>query len=84
LRDNEDVEATVGSFSNPYASVGVMDTAYSDDAKYWRHTVNWDPDEYDPRTGGRLKVVPEDEVASVRLGNWNNGAEGESQTLFPN
>ena len=82
LRDNEDVEATVGSFSNPYASVGVMDTAYSDDAKFWRHTVNWDPDEYDPRTGGRLKVVPEDEVASVRLGNWNNGAEGESISFF--
>lgn len=78
----EDVVATYGTFSNPYANIGVYDTAFTDDPKYWRHTINWDPDEYDPRTGGRLKIVPEDEVASVRLGNWNVGAEGESLSFF--
>ena len=78
----EDVVATYGAFSNPYANIGVYDTAFTDDPKYWRHTINWDPDEYDPRTGGRLKIVPEEEVASVRLGNWNVGAEGESLSFF--
>lgn len=78
----EDVVATYGTFSNPYANIGVYDTAFTDDPKYWRHTINWDPDEYDPRTGGRLKIVPEEEVASVRLGNWNVGAEGESLSFF--
>lgn len=78
----EDVVATYGTFINPYANIGVYDTAFTDDPKYWRHTINWDPDEYDPRTGGRLKIVPEEEVASVRLGNWNVGAEGESLSFF--
>ncbi len=82
LHDPENVEATWGNFKNPYLNVGVYDTAYTDDPKYWRHTVNWDPDEYDPRTGGRLKIVPEDEVASVRLGNWNVGGEAESLSFF--
>lgn len=82
LHDPENMEATYGTFKDPYANVGAYDTAYTDDPKYWRHTVNWDPDEYDPRTGGRLKLVPDDEVASVRLGNWNVGAEGESLSFF--
>ena len=74
----EDVEATFGNFKDPYLNTGVYDTAYTEDPKYQRHVINWDPDEYDPRTNGRLKIVPDDEVASVRLGNWNVGAEGES------
>ena len=77
-----DVEATYGTFQNPYLNTGVVDTAYTDDPKFQRHVINWDPDEYDPRTGGRLKVVPEDEVASVRLGNWNVGAEAEALSFF--
>lgn len=82
LHDDANVQATFGTFANPYENIGVYDTTYSDDAMYWRHTVNWDPDEYDPRTGGRLKVIPDDEVASIRLGNWNIGAEGESLSYF--
>lgn len=42
-----------------------------------RHTVHYRQDETDPRTCGGLKTVPEGEVASVRLGNWNVGAEAE-------
>lgn len=82
LHDEENVLATYGTFNDPYMYIGVIDTAYSDEARYWRHTVNWDPDEYDPRTGGQLKVVPDDEVASVRLGNWEVGAEAESLSFF--
>ena len=48
-----DVEATYGTFQNPYLNTGVVDTAYTDDPKFQRHVINWDPDEYDPRTGGR-------------------------------
>lgn len=41
-----------------------------------RHTVNW-AQGYDPRTENQLKLIPDGEIASVRLGNWNtgNGAE---------
>lgn len=78
----ENIEATYGTFSNPYANVGVYDTAYTDDPMYQRHVVNWDPDDYDPRTGSRLKIVPDDEVASVRLGNWNVGSEAESLSFY--
>lgn len=34
------------------------------------HTVNIDPDETDLRTGNKLRLVPENAMASVRLGNW--------------
>ncbi len=83
LYNENQVLATYGTFANPYANVGVFDSAMAGaDPRYLRHAVNWDPDEYDPRTGYRLKVVPEDGVASVRLGNWNNGAEAESLSFF--
>jgi len=78
----EDVVATFGTFANPYANLGVYDTTYTDDPKYQRHVVNWDPDEYDPRTANRLKIVPDDEVASIRLGNWNTGSEAESVSFY--
>ena len=42
-----------------------------------RHTVHYDLNEVDPRTDGGLRTVPEGEVASVRLGNWNTGGEAE-------
>ena len=42
-----------------------------------RHTVHYDLNEVDPRTNGGLRTVPDGEVASVRLGNWNSGGEAE-------
>lgn len=42
-----------------------------------RHTVNWNRNQYDPRTGSRLKTVPDGEYASIRLGNWRLGGEAE-------
>lgn len=35
-----------------------------------RHTVHFDRNETEPRTGGLAKTIPEGELASVRLGNW--------------
>ncbi len=43
-----------------------------------RHTIHWNPNERDPFTMGKLKTVPDGALASVRLGNWNIGAEYES------
>lgn len=83
LYDDQHVLATYGSYKDPYLNVGIVDTSLAGvDSKFWRHTVNWDPFEYDPRTGNQLKIVPEDEVASIRLGNWNLGSEGESLSFF--
>ena len=77
LHDAENVTCYYGKFQNPQDSVGVIDKDVYANAKYWRHSVNWEPDEYDPRTCGQLPTIPEGELASVRLGNWNTGAEAE-------
>lgn len=45
-----------------------------------RHTTNWDRTAYDPRTENKLPLVPAGALASVRLGNWNTGAEAEGIT----
>lgn len=42
-----------------------------------RHTIHTRQDETDPRTCGGLKTIPDGEIASVRLGNWNTGGEAE-------
>lgn len=42
-----------------------------------RHTLHTSQSETDPRTCGGLKTVPDGEIASVRLGNWNTGGEAE-------
>lgn len=73
-----DVTCTYGSFSDPYAYVGVIDSGYGGQEKFYRHTINWDPDCYDPYTCNQLPLIPDGELASVRLGNWNIGGEGEA------
>ena len=42
-----------------------------------RHTVVFSRNAGDPRTNNKLKLVPEGELASIRLGNWMSGAEAE-------
>ena len=42
-----------------------------------RHVVHFDRTELDPNTGNMAKTVPQGELASVRLGNWNSGNEAE-------
>jgi len=59
-----------------YAHIGIKD--YGSDDKRSRHTVNWDITATDPRTGNALTLIPADSYASVRLGNWEYGAEAEA------
>ena len=42
-----------------------------------QHTIHFDKQEFEPRTGFLAHTIPDGELASVRLGNWdkNNGAE---------
>lgn len=42
-----------------------------------RHTIHFDKAEIEPRTGGIAKTIPDGELASVRLGNWDKGAQAE-------
>ena len=69
------ITCTYGTFSNPYASVGVIDTGYTSPAS--RHTIHRVL-EYDPRTSFQLPTIPPCELYSVRLGNWQVGSEAES------
>ena len=62
--------------SSSLAECDPVDYGYKE--KMSRHTIHWDPNEYDPRTLGRLKTVPDGELASIRLGNWNFGGEAEA------
>ena len=43
-----------------------------------RHTIHYDKAETDPRTDFGLRTVPDGELASVRLGNWDYNGEGEA------
>lgn len=65
-----------GSYGNPYANEGVIDFGWADSGS--RHTVHYDLTETDARTGGALHTIPEGAQASVRLGNWGSGAQGEA------
>jgi len=48
-----------------------------------RHTIHFDRRERDPRTGGVATTIPDGELASVRLGNWEHeGGEGAEQIEF--
>ncbi|MBR0296283.1 MAG: hypothetical protein IJQ95_02700 [Paludibacteraceae bacterium] len=42
-----------------------------------RHTIHFDKTERDLHTEGLLPTIPEGELASVRLGNWENGNQTE-------
>ncbi len=46
-------------------------------SKASRHTIHFDRQELEPRTGNLAKTVPDGELASVRLGNWDTGDEAE-------
>lgn len=75
LTDSDNVICGYGTYQNPAQTIGVVD--YGPDDKFSRHTVNWEPDMYDPRTCNQLPTIPDGELASVRLGNWNSGTQGE-------
>lgn len=72
----------------PVDFIGVIDDG--EESMRSRHTVNWIENRYDPFTIGSvnyegkvvepLHTIPEGYLASVRLGNWDSGAERESIT----
>ena len=69
---------TYGTFKDVYQNIGVVD--YGFESAESRHTVHWEQGVYDPRTENKLLTVPPGATASVRLGNWLSGGEGESIT----
>ncbi|MCK9163531.1 MAG: fibronectin type III domain-containing protein [Bacteroidales bacterium] len=68
--------ASYGTFYNPFQNTGIIN--YGSASLMSRHTIMRDTIEKDPRTNNMLSCVPPGEKASVRLGNWNIGAESES------
>lgn len=73
----EYVVCQYGSFNNPTEFTGAVDKGYR--SALSRHTVHFDTTEYDARTGGLLRTVPEGEQASIRLGNWTVSGSGTPQ-----
>lgn len=67
-----------GSFSNPHQTPGKVD--YGSTSIQSRHTVNKDPNAYDANTKNQLPLIAPGEVVSIRLGNWDTGAQAESIT----
>ena len=65
----------IGTTGNPQSDRQLVDSGYN--SKDSRHTLHYVPGETDPRTDNMLKTKPDDALASVRLGNWNSGAEAE-------
>lgn len=88
ITDTTRAICTYGKTNNSYAEedslrsafqhVGVID--YGWDSNLSRHTVVWDTLATDERTGNQLRMVPQGESASVRLGNWEYGQECEAIT----
>lgn len=77
LRDTN-FSPKLGTYSNPNQYNELRDYGYQN--QYSRHTVHYDTTEVDSRTDSLLHTVPSGEEASVRLGNWLPGGEGESFT----
>lgn len=83
---NPNVECTYGyhplmsghTNETPYSYPGWID--FGPDSEESRHTIHTDPTETDPRTDDALLTVPKGALASVRLGNWEDGGEAESIT----
>lgn len=60
---------------NDFKRVKAVDDGPSQ--KSSRHTIHFDKSETEPRTGGLAKTIPDGELASVRLGNWDNNNQAE-------
>lgn len=71
----------INDLGNSMFGQGCVDYGYASIKS--RHTIHYLQNEYDPRTmddegnSPGLKTVPSDELASVRLGNWETGAQAE-------
>ena len=71
---------TFGNYEDPYSHNGLIDYGYNSSQS--RHTVHYDTSERDERTNNQLATIPPGELASVRLGNWQPGAQAESCTYL--
>lgn len=73
------VTCRYGSFHHPDTSIGIIDKGmFSEDT---RHCTNIGiEDSLDERTNYQLRIIPEGENYSIRLGNWYWGKEEESIT----
>ncbi len=67
-----------GTCANPYEHVGNITPNTSPDEVGNRHYVCTDPLHADPIVGPQLLIVPPGDDHSVRLGNWNVGAQAEA------
>ncbi len=77
--NSPNITCTYGSFYNPYQYIGVVD--YGSSSINSRHTINTDVYATDPQISA-LSIVPKGETSSIRLGNWEIGAQAESVTFF--
>lgn len=76
LKGNPDIECYIGTpdiltGTSGMAKVDAVD--HGEGSITGRHTVNTDPNAYDRLTGYDVKVVPDGELASVRIGNLLSG-----------
>lgn len=64
-----------------YQHAGQID--YGSSSELSRHTIHYKKGETDPRTGGQLKTIPDDEIASVRINGsrYQNQAEWNGSTV---
>ncbi|MDR0831100.1 MAG: T9SS type A sorting domain-containing protein [Prevotellaceae bacterium] len=77
LTGNPNLLAQYGDYNNPSSITGIVDDGQ--DAETSRHTLITAPS-FDPRTDGLLSTIPDGSLATVRLGNWQIGAEAERLT----
>lgn len=73
-----DVECFLGNFENPFQSGPRGPYDYGFATGQSRQTIHYVDGEYDQRTNYKLETTPPDGMPSVRLGNWNTGAEAEA------
>lgn len=73
--DDENVLPHNGYFYCPWCNGGKQDFGYF--SANSQHTVHFVPNDYDERTGYRLRTYPKGHPASVRLGNWEADARAE-------
>lgn len=73
--DLNDRNCFFGNVGQPDVEKGVVDNGYL--ASTSRHTLHYDKSEMDSRSDFMLPTVPENELASVRIGNWLVGGEAE-------
>lgn len=65
-----------GNTNHPDSAVCVVNEGA--ESPLSRHTINTDTTMFDSRTANLLPTIPQGDTASVRLGNWTAGGNGES------